>query len=223
VAREWRKKHRRLGEKPQQAEEACAETTQIMAVNRAANAGPWQDKCTSEGTGSKDRPCKMDGRSTEMKVRDIMASAPASCYMDTNLATAVEILWSRNCGILPVLNGEQRVVGVVTDRDICIALGTKNRPAGEITAGEIASGNVFACTPDDDVHTALSVMAQGKVRRLPVIGSEGTLKGLLSMDDIVLHSGTGKGEIPYHEIVAILKTLYQPAAPEMVRRKETAA
>jgi CBS domain-containing protein len=157
-----------------------------------------------------------------MKVRDIMAKTPASCHMDTNLAKAVEILWSQNCGILPVLNGEERVVGVVTDRDICIALGTKNRAAGEITAGEVASGNVFACTPDDDVHTALATMAQGKVRRLPVIGPEGTLKGLLSMDDVVRHSGTGKGEVPYHEVVAILKTIYQLAAPEIVR-KEAAA
>lgn len=157
-----------------------------------------------------------------MKVRDIMATTPASCYMDTNLGTAVEILWNRNCGILPVLNGEQRVVGVITDRDICVALATKNRLAGEITVGEVASGNVFACTPDDDIHTALTTMAQGKVRRLPVIGAEGTLKGLLSMDDIVLHSGTGKGEVPYHEVVAILRTIYQPAVPEIVK-KEAAA
>jgi CBS domain-containing protein len=158
-----------------------------------------------------------------MKVRDIMAGTPASCSMDANLGTAVEILWKRNCGILPVLNGEQRVVAVITDRDICIALGTKNRLAAEITVGEVASGNVFACTPDDDVHTALATMAQGKVRRLPVIGPDGTLKGLLSMDDIVLSSGSGKGEVPYHEVVAILRSIYQPAVPEIVRRKETAA
>lgn len=158
-----------------------------------------------------------------MKVRDIMAITPASCYMDTNLAKAVEILWDRNCGILPVLNGEQRVVGVITDRDICIALGTKNRLAGEMTVGEVASGNVFACTPDDEVHTALATMGQGKVRRLPVIGADGTLKGLLSMDDIVLCSGTGKGEVPHHEVVAILRSIYQPAAPEKLPRKERAA
>ena len=158
-----------------------------------------------------------------MKVRDIMARTPASCNTDTNLGKAVEILWNRNCGILPVLNSDQKVVGVVTDRDICIALGTKNRLPGEITVGEVASGDVFACTPDDDIHTALATMAQGKVRRLPVIGPEGTLKGLLSVDDIVLSSGSGKGEVPYHEVVAILRSIYQPAGPEVVLRKETAA
>lgn len=158
-----------------------------------------------------------------MRVRDIMVRRPASCYVDTNLGRAVEIMWGRNCGILPVLDSEQKVVGVVTDRDICIALGTSNRLAGEVTVGEIASGNVFACTEDDDVHTALATMAQGKVRRLPVISAEGTLKGLLSIDDVVLCSGSGKGEIPYHEVVAILRNIYQPAIPEIVPRKEAAA
>jgi CBS domain-containing protein len=158
-----------------------------------------------------------------MKVRDVMAETPASCSMDTNLGTAVEILWTRNCGILPIVDSDQKVVGVVTDRDICIALGTRNRLPGEITVGEIASGNVFACTPDDEVHTALSIMAQGKVRRLPVISTEGTLKGLLSLDDVVMHSGPGKGEIPYHEVVAILKSIFQAVTPEIALRREKAA
>jgi CBS domain-containing protein len=135
----------------------------------------------------------------------------------------VEILWDRNCGILPVLNSDQKVVGVVTDRDICIALGTRNRLPSEIAVGEVASGNVFACREDDDIHTALATMAQGKVRRLPVISAEGTLRGILSMDDIVVHTGSGKGEPLYQEVVAILKNIYQPAAAETVLRREAAA
>lgn len=158
-----------------------------------------------------------------MKVRDIMAITPASCNMNTSVAAAVEILWVRNCGILPVVNAGQRVVGVVTDRDLCIALGTRNRLPGEITVGEVASGNVFSCTPNDDVHTALAIMGQGKVRRLPVISAEGTLEGLVSLDDVVLHSGPGKGEIPYHEVVAVLKSIYQAATPEIALKREKAA
>lgn len=162
-----------------------------------------------------------------MKVRDVMTEMAASCSMETNLGAAVEILWNRNCGILPVVNNEQQVVGVVTDRDICIALGTRNRLPGEITVGEIASGNVFACKLDDDIHTALATMAQGKVRRLPVISAEGKLQGLLSMDDIVLQSAAGMpakpGELSHHEVVATLRTIYQPATAEMPLRKEAAA
>src|SRR5574340_880164 len=64
----------------------------------------------------------------DMKVADVMMGTPASCTETTNLAAAVEILWERNCGIVPVVNPDGKVTGVVTDRDICIALGTRNRP-----------------------------------------------------------------------------------------------
>ncbi len=162
-----------------------------------------------------------------MKVRDIMTESPASCSMNTNLCAATELLWKRNCGILPVVNDEQRVVGVVTDRDICIALGTRNRLPSETIVGEVASGNVFACRPDDDVHTALTTMAQGKVRRLPVINAEGKLEGLLSMDDIIQQSASGKearpDSITHHEVVAALRNIYQPAMAEHAARKIAAA
>ena len=161
-----------------------------------------------------------------MKVRDIMTKAPASCGMETNLCAATELLWNRDCGILPVVNNEQRVVGVVTDRDICIAVGTRNRLPSEMTVGEVASGNVFACRTDDDVHTALATMAQGKVRRLPVIDADGKLEGLLSMDDIIQHSASGKEARPdsvtYHEVVVTLKNIFQ-AAPAEARGRRIAA
>lgn len=58
-----------------------------------------------------------------MKVKDVMVGTPASCTTETNLGAAVEVLWNQNCGILPVVNEEEKVIGVVTDRDMCIALG----------------------------------------------------------------------------------------------------
>ena len=158
-----------------------------------------------------------------MKVRDVMMRTPASCSTDTNLAAAVEILWNRNCGFLPVVNAQGKVVGVATDRDICIALGTRNRLPGEITVGEVISGKLFACAPDDDVHTALATMAQEKVRRLPVIGSDGMLQGILSMDDAVLHAEAslpGKAvELSDEEVALTLRRLYQPKVPELVQKK----
>jgi predicted transcriptional regulator len=59
-----------------------------------------------------------------MKVKDIMMRTAARCHPDTNLGAAVEMMWTRNCGILPVVDAEDKLVGVITDRDICIALGT---------------------------------------------------------------------------------------------------
>jgi CBS domain-containing protein len=148
-----------------------------------------------------------------MKVADVMMRTPASCTADTTLAAAVEILWNRNCGILPVVNREGRVTEVVTDRDICIALGTRNRPAAEITVGEIQPAKLFTCRADDDIHTALGILAEQKIRRLPVVDTESKLQGLLSLDDIVLHASTSAaGQVPElsnSEVVKYMKRIYR--------------
>jgi len=162
-----------------------------------------------------------------MRVKEVMMRTAASCTRETNLGAAVEILWDRNCGILPIVDPENKVVGVVTDRDICIALGTRNRLPGEITVGEVATGKLFACAPDDDIRAALTTMAKAKVRRLPVVAPDGKLEGLLSMDDVVIHSeaGTrgGTGQISHDDVVGTLKEVYRPELPQAVRRGAVAA
>ena len=67
-----------------------------------------------------------------MKVKDAMSKAPVFCNLETNLGAVVEMLWDHNCGILPVVDAQRQVVGVITDRDIAIALGTRNQPPVEI-------------------------------------------------------------------------------------------
>lgn len=155
-----------------------------------------------------------------MKVQDVMMRTPAFCDPETNLGAAVELLWNRNCGMLPIVDAQQKVVGVVTDRDLCVALGTRNRLPGEIKVGEVASGSVYACRPEDDIHTALETMAKQKVRRLAVLNKQGALEGILSMDDVVLHAEAGgAGRIPelsHAEIVETLRRVYGPQLPQVV-------
>lgn len=162
-----------------------------------------------------------------MKVKDVMMRTAASCSPETNLGAAVEILWNRNCGILPVVDAADKVTGVITDRDICIALGTRNKLPGDITVGEVATGWLLTCTPEDTLRTALTIMAKGKVRRLPVVTEEGKLQGILSMDDVVMHSagrgGDKTGELSHDDVVETLKKVYRPDLPELVRRTVKAA
>jgi CBS domain-containing protein len=157
-----------------------------------------------------------------MKVQDVMMRTPAFCSPETNLGAAVEILWNRNCGILPIVNTEQKVVGVVTDRDLCVALGTRNRLPGDIRVSEVASGNIYSCRPEDDIHAALETMAKQKVRRLAVVNKTGSLEGILSMDDVVLHAeagGAGRAtERSHAEIVDTLRQVYGPQLPQVISR-----
>ena len=123
-----------------------------------------------------------------MRVLEMMMGTLYFCRPESNLGEAAELMWKGNCGFLPVVGSEGKVAGVVTDRDICIALGTRGRPSGEVVVADVMSKKVFSCAPEDDVHVALGAMREGHVRRLPVIAKEGTLVGVISMDDVLLRS-----------------------------------
>jgi len=160
-----------------------------------------------------------------MKVKDVMMGTPYASPLWANLGMATELMWKGNCGFLPVVDAEQKLCGVITDRDICIALGTRNQTAGEVRVEEIAQRKVYACAPDDDVHVALQSMKEGHVRRLPVVDRGGKLAGVVSMDDILLHAESSsfgnEPELSANEVVRAYRTIMKKELP--VRAKKVAA
>jgi CBS domain-containing protein len=160
-----------------------------------------------------------------MKVKEVMMGTPYTCPKNANLGEATELMWKGNCGFLPVTGTDGTVCGVITDRDICIALGTRNKLAGKVTVGEVSDGRLFACAPEDEIHVALLTMREGKVRRLPVMDSSGKAVGVLSMDDVLLHAeavSTGKiVELSTDEVVRSYRVINQRELPQVL--KKTAA
>ena len=126
-----------------------------------------------------------------MNVKNLMTSETRTCTPATNLAEAAALMLDADCGILPVVDERGKLVGVVTDRDMFIALATRNRLAAQLTVGDVARSKVFTCGPDDDVQSALAIMKQHHVRRLPVEGFGGTVAGIISMNDILLATPGG--------------------------------
>lgn len=162
-----------------------------------------------------------------MKVKEVMMGTPYTCPRETNLGAATEMMWKGGCGFLPVTGSDGKVCGVVTDRDICIALGTRNKLAGDIRVSEVTSNRLFACSPEDEIHVALLTMRDGKVRRLPVIDSEGKAVGVLSMDDVLLHAepaGSGKVvELSTDEVVRTFRAINQRDLPQVMKKQSAAA
>ena len=140
-----------------------------------------------------------------MKVKDIMTTDVRTCTPDITLAAAANLMWEGDCGILPVVD-EGELMGVVTDRDMYIALATRNARAAQLKVGAVASSPVATCAPEDDVHAALAVMKQARVRRLPVVGFGNTVLGLLSLNDIVLAAGANS-QIRDQDVVDTLKAI----------------
>ena len=144
-----------------------------------------------------------------MRVQEIMTTDVEACSPEQDLAAAATVMWQKDCGSVPVVDSERRVVGMITDRDICMAVSTRNRLASEIRVGEVISGNVYACAPDDKLRDALETMQSAQLRRLPVVDASGVLHGILSINDIILHSdkGRSKKHISHKEVMETLKAL----------------
>jgi len=160
-----------------------------------------------------------------MKVKDVMTGTPYYSSLQANLGRAAELMWKGNCGFLPVVDAEEKVCGVLTDRDICIALATRNQTAGEVRVEEVAQRKVYACNPEDDIHVALQTMKDGHVRRLPVVDFRGNLAGVVSMDDILLHAEPNslgnEPELSANEVVRSYRSIMKKDLP--VKTKKAAA
>ena len=152
-----------------------------------------------------------------MLVRDLMTRNVSSCRPENNLAELAEVMWNHRCGALPILDDSGRVMGIITDRDICIALGTRNIRASEVLARDVSHPGYINCNPDNDVRDALKTMATQEVSRLPVVDEAGHLVGILSIDDIVFRAGGGRSGLSDREIVDALTAMWADRVhqPEM--------
>jgi CBS-domain-containing membrane protein len=97
-------------------------------------------------------------------------------------------MWERDCGIVPVVDAEGRVVGVVTDRDLCMASYTQGRALTAVPVSWVLCGRaVHTCTPSDSIDRAIALMREHRVRRLVVVDGQQKLIGVLSLADIARH------------------------------------
>ncbi|TVT58455.1 CBS domain-containing protein [Amycolatopsis rhizosphaerae] len=120
------------------------------------------------------------------KARDIMHPGAKCVGEHENLETAAKQMRDLGVGALPICGDDDRLHGIITDRDIvikCIAVGKDPR---QVTAGELAQGTPYLVSADADIQDVLSVMEEHQVRRVPVI-AEHRLVGIISEADLARH------------------------------------
>lgn len=146
-----------------------------------------------------------------MKVYDVMTKDVMVCGPETSLAEAAIMMWDRDCGVLPVVDEEGRILAMITDRDIAIAAATHGRPAHQIAVREAMSRRVLSARFDEDLGAALKTMRHDKIRRLPVVDNEGRLKGIVTINDIVCRAAEPHGavvpEITYEDAMSTIKAI----------------
>jgi len=151
-----------------------------------------------------------------MRVRELMTEKVTACTPDSTLAGVASRMWLGACGAVPVVDEARRVVGIVTDRDVCFAVTSLDRAPSDIRVREIMSGTPFTCSPDDDVRDALRTMADRHVRRLPVVDAGERLVGMLSVTDTILHAERAGGspyapDLPNDDVMEALRSVCRPA------------
>lgn len=148
-----------------------------QAVGRAAS------KTRQLSSAVRDLLGQSAARDGELSVQQIMTDAVASCSPDERLNDAARLMWEHDCGSVPVI-ADGKLAGIITDRDICMAAYTQGRPLSDIAVKDAMARHVHACRPDDTLARAASLMADARVRRLPVVDAEQRLVGIVSMADI---------------------------------------
>jgi CBS domain-containing protein len=146
-----------------------------------------------------------------MNVEGLMTTNLETCTDDHRLDCAARIMWERDCGVVPVVDGDGKIAGMLTDRDICIAGYTQNRVLSEIPiASVIGSKAVVTVHPTDSVEMAEGLMRQHQLRRLAVVDSGGRLVGVLSLNDLARGAGRHPRDVSTEGIARTLAAISEP-------------
>ncbi|MEZ5346637.1 MAG: CBS domain-containing protein [Pyrinomonadaceae bacterium] len=124
---------------------------------------------------------------SRIKCREIMTKNPSTATKDISLQDVAKILKEGDIGILPIVDGDtNKLVGLVTDRDIVVRAVADGKSVTETAVGEVMTSEVFSAKPDDFAFEAVRTMGDKQVRRVPIVDDDGVLQGIVSMADIAL-------------------------------------
>lgn len=120
-----------------------------------------------------------------MQISQLMTRTVRTARVEDRLSTIASMMWEFDCGCVPLVDQDGKPVGMITDRDICMAALTTGLPIAEIAAKTAMSRALYAVHEQDSVEKAEEMMRAKQVRRLPVIDKAGKLVGLLSLGDLI--------------------------------------
>lgn len=154
-----------------------------------------------------------------MKIRKFMTKAPTYCTPSCTAEMAASLMHQCDTGILPVVQDslDLKLIGVVTDRDLCLAVIAARRDPAHTVVNECMSRNPLCVGPDDDIKQAVDIMAEHQVRRLPVVDEHGKVIGMLSLADMIEQDA-----VAFDVLAAALKKICAPSRVLTAKRGRAA-
>jgi len=129
-----------------------------------------------------------------MKVKDLMKPDVKRCADYCTLNSAAQLMWDHDVGCVPVVDKDDHIIGMLTDRDICMNAYIQGGPLTGATVSSAMSKEVFSCRPEDEIALAEKIMREKQVHRLPVVDTGGKLVGIISLNDIA-HEAVREAEM----------------------------
>jgi CBS domain-containing protein len=133
---------------------------------------------------------KPEVRIEAMRIREIMHKPVVSCRPGDTLSAAAQAMWEHDCGCIPVAGEDGRLVGIITDRDICMATYTKSRAPQTISVADVMAKRVTSCQADESADVAEGKMRDKQIRRVPIVDDDNRLIGMLSQSDLARNAAS---------------------------------
>jgi CBS domain-containing protein len=161
-----------------------------------------------------------------MNASELMTKEVKTCRADDSLERAAQIMWEHDFGVVPVVDADERLVGVVTDRDVCMAAYTSGQSLARISVSDVMVRKLHCVRDTDPLQSALALMSRSRVRRVPVVDNEGRLMGILSMADLARHAygslGQTSDELGRDDIARTIAAICEPHAAAAAKIKQRA-
>jgi CBS domain-containing protein len=155
-----------------------------------------------------------------MRIKHAMTKEPSCCVPSDSAQQAACIMRDEKAGVVPVIDSAEsrKIVGIVTDRDLCMNVVAEGRDPGGVTVEQCMTTKVVTCSPTDSVERATELMRENQIRRIPIVNEQGELQGIVSMADLV-----GRADLKVTQTHETLKKVSaptsQPSKPRAQSRK----
>ena len=154
-----------------------------------------------------------------MKIQDLMTTDLRTCRPSDDLGTAARTMWEGDLGCLPIVDEGCKLVGVITDRDLCMSALMSGAPLWALNVGEAMAKVVFSVKPGDKLRVAAELMREHQLRRLPVVDGDGVLVGLLTLGALA-QAAAKKSALSAKDVNAVLAAVSSPRPAPISARME---
>lgn len=147
-----------------------------------------------------------------MKISTLMTRDVFTCRAHDDLTAPARLMWEHDIGAVPVLDEHARIVGMITDRDICMAAYTRGEPIKTISVLATMSKHPTTCSEDSELREVEALMRGHQIHRVPVVDDEGRMVGIVSINDLVRSSRLSV-DVSAAEVVATIAGVDAARAP----------